>query len=61
MKLDNAMKAGLNRFVRVAVAMVVSGCIAVITKEQKFILLVPFLNAIAKYIRDEYKIDVKIL
>lgn len=60
-KKNNPIWASLGRFLRVLVAILLSGVVAMYSGHEYYILLAPFLNAFFKWLRDAYQIDIKIL
>lgn len=57
----DAVKQGLNRFLRVSVALVVSYWITTLVNDPKYIAIAPLINGFAKWLRDEYSLDLKVI
>ena len=44
----------IKRFARTALALIITGAVAAATKEPKWIIFAPVINAVAKYLRDRF-------
>lgn len=60
LKLDSIKRACM-RILRIAVALVITGALVYVSEDPKYIALAPFVCGIAKYVREQFNIDVKIL
>lgn len=49
------------RFTRVSVALLVSYWFTQITNDPKFLALAPVLVALSKWLREQYKVDLKVI
>ncbi len=54
-------KYASKRFVRALVAVVIAGVVSQYGDSQYFMVLAPVLNAVSKFIRDRYGIDVRVI
>lgn len=59
--LNSPLARAILRGVRVLVALALAGGIAYVSKKPELLYLAPILSALAKYIRDVWKIDVFVL
>ena len=56
-----AWKAATMRFLRVAVSVIIAGLVAKYANDPYYLALSPIISAVAKYLRDKYQIDIKII
>ena len=59
--LDRPSARALMRGVRITIALIISGILTQITGDERWVALAPILEAILKYIRDVWKIDLKVV
>lgn len=59
--VPNAFRAGFWRFVRVAVAVIISGVVVKYAHNDWYLLLAPFLSGVFKFLRDKWGIDIVVL
>lgn len=52
-----AFSCAAKRFGRAVVAVLIAGCAAYATKDPKFIMLAPLIQAVAKYLRTRFDIS----
>ena len=58
---QESIKRACMRCIRVAVAIFLTGILIYASEDPRYIALVPFINGIAKYVREQYGIDIKVL
>lgn len=52
----SALKGALRRLLRVSVSVVLSGLVVYLTGQEEWLVLVPVLNAVGKYLRAQYDV-----
>ena len=55
-KMLEALSSAVKRFGRAGLALIIAGSIAYVTKDPKWLMLAPFVQAVAKYLRKRFDI-----